>query len=85
MVACWNGKLKINEVIKYAKTTYFKHPSQTNWMDDKIKDWAKKDDNKSKIKQAESKTSVEHQEKRVKADLNKFKKTINEIKSPLKK
>ena len=85
MQACWKGTQKINDIIEHAKTTYFKHPSQTNWMDDKIKDWAKKDENKSKIKQAESKTSVEHQEKRVKADLNKFKKTINEIKSPLKK
>lgn len=85
MKACWSGTLKINDVIEHAKTTYFKHPSQTNWMDDKIKDWAKKDENKSRLKQAESKTSVEHQEKRVKADLNKFKKSINEIKAPLKK
>lgn len=52
-------------------------------MDAVVIKWA--DENKVKVKKAESKTSVEHHEKRAKTDLNKFKESINEIKSPLKK
>jgi len=69
MKACWNGTVKIDEVIEHAKTKYFKHPSHTDWMDVKIKDWADKKVNKPKLKQAESKTVVEHTHKLVKKRL----------------
>lgn len=60
MAACWKGA-SVEGVIQRAHTTYFKHPMHIDWMDERVKEWAKR--HKNEVERATSKTPVEHHEK----------------------
>lgn len=82
MRKCWLNNDDINDLISYIEETYFIHPSNTNWMDDVVVDWAKK--NEKAIRIAQDKTAVYYHERQVKKNLEKFEKEIENIKNPPK-
>ncbi|WP_204344622.1 HET-C-related protein [Psychroserpens algicola] len=74
--------MPIDSLVKYAKKTYFNHPSRVTWMDSTIESWAKQ--NVEAVKEAQSKTKVYHHEKQVKRTLEQFEKELEELKNPPK-
>ena len=79
MKKCWQNKGGIDDLILYIENTYFVHPSNTDWMDNVVVDWAKK--NRKAIRIAQDKTAVYYHERQVKKNLEKFEKEIENIKN----
>jgi len=79
MKKCWQNNDAIDNLILYIRDTYFVHPNDTDWMDDTIKNWAKK--NEKALLIAESETEIYHHEKQFKKNLEKFEKEIENIKN----
>lgn len=61
MAEVWRKNRTIEDLIEEVKDTYFKHPSQIDWMDPHVSTW--KDSYPGRVKRAEEKTQREHVEK----------------------
>lgn len=57
---CWNGA-PVESLIQHVRARYFKHPTQTDWMDERVKQWAEQ--HKAEVARAASKSTIEHHEK----------------------
>jgi hypothetical protein len=63
LLKCWSGTLTVQDLVLHIRTTYFKHPSHTVWMDDRVKRWAIS--HRKEVGRAESATPHEHIEKKL--------------------
>ena len=69
---CWKKKKKVKEVVHWADTRYFVHPCDTDWMEERVIEWAKK--NPDKIENVKSSHKLEevikYLDEMLKFDLN---------------
>jgi len=63
MLKCWSGVLPVQDLILHMRTTYFKHPSNTVWMDEHVEQWAIR--HSKEVQRAQSATPHEHIEQKL--------------------
>lgn len=61
--ACWSGTTTAQSLVQHVRTRYFKHPSQTDWMDDHVKRWATR--HTAEVGRAQVATPVDHIERKL--------------------
>lgn len=68
----------LQTIIFVIKNTYFRHPRDVNWMEEKVSDWVK--ENKTKLEKLCEPTIATHTHKIAKREISKWLNKIKEIK-----